>query len=185
MGSVPCHLMLFCFLLLCVCSFQLSPKPRTSRSDLTLCTSTPTRRRHSAMTAGRCCGGSSDRASNVKVTMWKQDVNKRPGGEFNSPHGHVMMSLWLTPAVTLILNQITSFSLKHIQLKCWRRSLFEMHPACDWCMSVCTDQVQYQATNQVVVDEHNCGRCLWLSISLQLHSEQKKRFAFHQSRVKL
>lgn len=91
-----------CFLLLlCVCSFQLSPKPRTSRSDLTHCTCTPTRRRHSATTVGRCCGGSSDRASNVKVRMWKQDASKRPGGDFNSPG----VALWWVCAYHLQSHQ--------------------------------------------------------------------------------
>lgn len=62
-------------------------------------------------------------------------------GGFYLPRGRVMMSLCLTPAVTSILNQMTLFSLKHIKPKCWRRSWFEMHPDCDWSVSMCTDRV--------------------------------------------
>lgn len=62
-------------------------------------------------------------------------------GGFYLPRGRVMMSLCLTPAVTSILNQMTLFSLKHIKPKCRRRSWFEMHPDCDWSVSMCTDRV--------------------------------------------
>lgn len=86
--------------------FQLSPPPRTSRSDLTRCTFTPTRRRPSAMTAGRCCGGSSDRASNVKVRLWQGGSCKVSQGF--SPTGLFKVAsccddsvvLWFAAAVT-------------------------------------------------------------------------------------
>ena len=54
--------MLFCLL-------QLRPRWRTSRSVLTVCSSTRTERPPSVITVERCCGGSYARDSNVKVRM--------------------------------------------------------------------------------------------------------------------
>lgn len=98
--------------LLCICSFQLWLQPRTSRSDLTRCTFTPTRRQPSAMTVGRCYGGSSDRASSVKVRTWCQCASRCWGFiatrlfEVTSCYDDSVL-LWLTPALTCILNELT------------------------------------------------------------------------------
>ena len=139
MGSVPCQLLLF-ITPLCLFISALAKAEDFQIRPHTLYV-------HSYKAPAFCddCGemlwglvrqGLKCEGKNVE-TRRQQEA----GGDFNFFRGHVMMSLRLTPVVPLILNQFTLFSLKHIKPKCWRRSWFEMHPDCDWSISMCADQV--------------------------------------------